>query len=61
MTLFLSTDLDGHPRRMGPLKAGVYVEVKIQGVGVLANRVVDGISKACPAAIPLRISGYCLT
>jgi 2-keto-4-pentenoate hydratase/2-oxohepta-3-ene-1,7-dioic acid hydratase in catechol pathway len=43
MTLFpfdlIST---GTPAGVGPLKAGDNVEVKIQGIGVLANRVVDG-------------------
>ena len=43
MTLFpfdlIST---GTPAGVGPLKSGDNVEVKIQGIGVLANRVVDG-------------------
>jgi len=43
MTLFpfdlIST---GTPAGVGPLKSGDNVEVKIQGIGVLSNRVVDG-------------------
>ena len=43
MTLYpFDLILTGTPAGVGPLKTGDVVEVKVQGIGVLSNRVVDG-------------------